>query len=329
MRKKLLILTLSAILISSVLCGAIWSKPEVVLDTEKYSLYQNTTATGLITAFTGDFDAASERYGDGKLSVLGKVAEVASNGKTFFLAPGSGTVSGTIECTMAGNLTKESILQLKPGDQVRVLGTLSTLSIFGRKSYKLEAEVIDTKPSTMTMGALYFYEDGTSVDIRNMTAQTLADKKIRYTIPPEWKAVEHNISDEGLGSIDGYQYRLNEIPDSASIEPESLFVCYFDNSRLSKSSDRKETKLIEEAVIKNILDLEVITGFPLRTDKTYYGTEYHYYQNSYHDSLGYGYHTEFVFQPVGNDGIVVYLYVYKDAKHRNEIMSVMRFLTVD
>ena len=53
------------------------------------------------------------------------------------------------------------------------------------------------------------------------------------------------------------------------------------------------------------------------------------YQDAYKDILGQGHHVEFVFQKVDTDGIIVYLYIYTDANHVNDIMYLMRLLNVE
>ena len=37
---------------------------------------------------------------------------------------------------------------------------------------------------------------------------------------------------------------------------------------------------------------------------------------------------EFVFQPMDTEGIIVYLYVYSDANHVDDIMFLMRLLEI-
>ena len=135
-----------------------------------------------------------------------------------------------------------------------------------------------------------------------------------------------NIVLSGLGTMEGYQYCLNEI-DSQSVQPESLFVCYFENDKhLLRTSDKSETDLIERAIVKNILKKD--PGASLTKKQTYYGTGYHYFQDAYRTALGQNYHAEFVFQPDGTRGMVVYLYVYREKAHLDQVMLTMRLLTV-
>jgi len=121
---------------------------------------------------------------------------------------------------------------------------------------------------------------------------------------------------------------LNKL-DGQDSTPESVFVCYFDNStQLGYAGDAGETKLIEKAIVENILGS--VGSFPTKRVTTYYDAEYNYYDGVFKNALeaGEGYRTEFIFQADGEDGIVVVLYVYKEAKHVDDLLFLLRFLNV-
>ena len=101
---------------------------------------------------------------------------------------------------------------------------------------------------------------------------------------------------------------------------KSLFIFF--------ASDYDETKLIEKAIVENILGNVGI--FPTKKVTTYYGAEYNYYDGVYKNPLeaGDGYRCEFIFEADGEDGIVVVLYVYREAKHVEDVLFLTRFLEV-
>ena len=109
-----------------------------------------------------------------------------------------------------------------------------------------------------------------------------------------------------------------------------LFICYFDNkTQLSDYlNDSDEIELIEKAIVENILGS--VGTFPSKEVKTYYGSKYTYYIGSFKSAFdtGSGYHTEFIFQEDGEDGIVVMLYVYKETTHISDVLFVSRFLEI-
>ena len=179
---------------------------------------------------------------------------------------------------------------------------------------------------------MYYLSDGSSIDKNRMTARTLRNGSVSFRIPAAWKGVEHSIKDEELGTIEGYQYVLNQLPGNTDTVPESFFVCYFDNeNKLANTDDRKETKLIEKAVINNISGEGNADSFRYRDVTTYYGAKYDYYVGSYTDAaavVNNGYHVEYIFQRNGDDGLVMYMYVYKNAKHLSDVMLVTRFLEI-
>ena len=142
--------------------------------------------------------------------------------------------------------------------------------------------------------------------------------------------VQFNIIDEKLGTMEGYQYRLNRLDANDSV-PESLFICYFDNQiqLADYLNDAEKTELIEKAIVYNIIAKENFISSKKGVN-TYYGSEYDYYLGSYKTAfdIGTGYHTEFVFQADGDDGIVVMIYVYKETKHLSDVLFVSRFLKI-
>ena len=95
-------------------------------------------------------------------------------------------------------------------------------------------------------------------------------------------------------------------------------------------NDKRNDRLIEEAVIKDILKKDDIDRFPLTTRDAYYGPDYVYYQDTYEKASGVDiYQAEFVFQEEEN-GIILFLYVYKDKPYNiDNVMQTLRFVETD
>ncbi|MBO7340281.1 MAG: hypothetical protein J6U66_09460, partial [Lachnospiraceae bacterium] len=168
-------------------------------------------------------------------------------------------------------------------------------------------------------------------DKEKLEKRELKDGLVTFYIPSQFKGVEKNIIKEELGTMEGYQYRLNEI-DQHSIKPESLFVCYFSNEqKLLRTSDKGRTEAIEQEIIKNICPDKDLVGnikTPKRTQKknTYYDAEYHYYQEEFKSEGGQSYRAEFIFQPDGTNGFIVYLYVDLEKDHLDDVMLFLRMV---
>lgn len=324
-RKKILsvILALSA---GMVLCGAGWfESTRVVIDTENNHVYKYYTADEIISEFVKDYKAAKEIYQKEYVLLSGKVSEIGKDGKNIVLS-GTTETGLTITCSCDKEL-RSLALSYESGDSVGLYGQLIVNGL--KKEIRLNAEKIQPPPAVMSKD-MYYLLDGASFNKANAKKVTLNSNRVEYYIPSSWNRVEHSILEEGLGSIEGYQYVLNQITGSSDSVPESLFVCYFDNKLQLADylNDSDETELIEKAIVENILG--DAGKFPSKKVKTYYGSEYTYYSGAYKNILeaGTGYHTEFVFQADGEEGIVLILYVYKNTKHISDIMFLTRFLKI-
>lgn len=258
------------------------------------------------------------------------MSEISKKYKDVIITSINGEHEGTIKCSSSDKDIIEYVKTLSNDDIVKVYGEFSVSFINGDLSMDIsKLEKVST--NIPTSNTCYSLLNENTVDVKDMYVRTLANDQITYYIPAEWSEVEYNIKDNDLGNIEGFQYRLNEIPQSATVQPESLFVCYFDNKLLKNSSDKGETDLIERAIIANILDknADSLDKFPTKKVSTYYGTKYQYYQDAYKDILGQGHHVEFVFQKVNTDGILVYLYIYTDENHVDDIIFLMRLLEAE
>ena len=310
------------------LCGFFFDKPTVLVDTDRNRVYEYVRADQILSDFSENEEGARDKYIYGCYLVSGKVKSVSNTGDTVLIEGASGT-GGHIVCSCSNDLTATA-LKYSPGDEICVYGMFAE-KMFDRDIH-LAADKLAASAGAVKSGA-YYLMDGTHMDKGSMTKRTLAEGRAEFLIPASWKGVEHSIVKEGLGTIDGYQYVLNKLPGSRDNTPESLFICYFDNaSRLEIADDKKETKLIEKAIINNISGDGKADSFRLRkNERTYYGATYDYYLGSYTDALdtgSNGYHAEYIFHKDGEDGLVMYLYIYKNARHLSDVMFVTRFLTL-
>lgn len=310
------------------LCGFIFDNLEMTLDTEKNIVYQNYDIDKVLSDFSENADLAKADYHKAKIVLWARVSEVTSNNKKVTLISLNGMQKGSIKCSFSEQAVMEDIKTLSPGDTVKVYGEFS-VSFIGNH-LEMKASKLEKTSTDIVSTAWYSLLNGNTIDRETMDVRTLSEDEITYYIPKDWSEIEVNLIDNQLGSIEGYQYRLNELPLSADVLPESFFVCYFDTKLLKNSSDKHKTEQIERAIISNILGKkpDQLDKFPAKKVEAYYGIKYHYYQDAYRDALGQGYHAEFVFQPVGTDGIIIYLYIYHEAKHLDDIMVLMRLLEI-
>ena len=327
MKKKRLFSLLPVLPMLLLLCGFSFYNTTVMIDTQKNPVYEFIYADDILSDFAGDAYSAESRYKYGYYLVSGKIESISERGDSFNLY-GTSVTNDHMICSVPRDLRTEA-LSLSAGETVGVYGQVTVGLI--DKMVHIEVDKIAAVPSGAKTG-VFFLSDGKRVDKSSMNKRSLNNGRVNFIIPPAWKEVEHSITKEGLGTMEGYQYVLNALPGSKDSTPESFFVCYFDNaSRLENADDKRETKLIEKAVINNISGEGSGDSARTRDVLTYYGAKYNYYIGSYTDALAAGkngYHAEYIFQKNGDEGLIMYLYIYKDAKHLSDIMLVTRFLEV-
>lgn len=325
MKTKRMLTLLLAFPMMLFLCGLGFNNVTVLVDTENNYVYEYISADDVLIDFNKDKGAATSRYENGYYIVSGKIGSISKKGDTIDIS-GSSVTDNHIICSCPKALRSEA-LKFKVGDGIGVYGKITVDLI--DKDIHIVAEKFVSDPRGVKSGSFYLL-DGKNINKNSMITRTLNNGKIRYRIPAAWKDVEHSIAEAGIGTIDGYQYVLNHLPGATDTVPESFFVCYFDNaSRLENADDKNETELIEKAIINNISGEG--KGDSARTSDvtTYYGAKYNYFIGSYTDVLdagNNGYHVEYIFQKNGTDGLIMYLYIYKDAKHLSDVFFVTRFL---
>lgn len=328
MKNKRMTVALSALFVFLFLCGAGWfGSATVVIDTDTNHIYKQYSADAILREFAANGKAAREKYQGEPVLISGKVASVEKNGKSIVLT-GQILNGQEMECDYEKEL-RSTALNYKSGDSIAFYGHLS-VNIF-TNAVSLKVDRFADIPVSATSSEMYYLLDGTSFDKRSATKVTLDNGGVEYYIPASWtrKEIQHSIKDENLGTMEGYQYVLNKLTPSDPV-PESLFVCYFDNgTQLAYADDAKETELIGKAIVENIL--ESVGSFPSKKVDTYYDTEYAYYTGVFKNALetGEGYRTEFIFQADGKDGMVVVLYVYREARHLSDVLFLMRFLEIN
>ena len=327
MQKRKIIAVILAFCTCLTLCGAGWfDTNKVVVDVENNPVYQYHTADEIISEFAANSKAAKSKYNNQPVLLYGKVVSVEKDGKSLEVT-GINTSGLTIECTCEKSL-RSTAMTYHAGTRVALYGSI-VVGILSGDIY-LSVDKITQLPESALSNDMYYLLDGTSYNKQNATKVTLNNGNVEYYVPSAWtnSKIQRSITKENLGTMEGYQYVLNKLSPADPV-PESLFVCYFDNdSQLAYAGDANETKLIEKAIVENILGS--VGLFPTKKVYTYYGAEYNYYDGVFKNALeaGEGYRCEFIFQADGEDGIVVILYVYREAKHVKDVLFLTRFLEI-
>lgn len=326
MQKKRRMAVILALCACLTLCGAGWfDTTKVTIDTENNPVYQCCTADDIVTVFDINENIAKEKYDGMYVLLSGKIRSFGKDSKNMVLFS-SESPERDILCTYDKSL-RAAASAYRIGERVAVYGQIK-VGLFDKK-ISIEVDKIVEVPDKFTSANMFYLQDGSAFNKLDAKKVTLNDGGVEYYIPSYWEGIQHDIEAEGLGCMEGYQYVLNQMPGSTDAVPESLFVCYFDNEQqLDKSSPFGETQQIEKAIVENILGSA--GKLPTKTVTTYYGSKYDYYIDSYRTTFeaGVGYNTEFVFLADGEEGVVVVLYVYKEAKHLSDVMFLMRFLEI-
>ncbi len=325
-RKKITAILMTLCMWLSFLGAGWFSGTKVTVDTENNKVYQYRTADEIVLEFKANSKAAKAKYDGQPVLLTGQVVSVGKDGKNIMVT-GLNNKMLSVEC-MCDKSLRPTAKTYKAGTAIALYGSIEVGLITG--DLYLTVDKITTKPVSALSSDMYYLLDGTEYNKRNSTKVTLNNGYVEYYIPSTWanEKIQHNVKDENLGTMEGYQYVLNKLSPTDPV-PESLFVCYFDNStQLAFAGDSDETKLIEKAIVENILGSVGI--FPTKKVDTYYGAEYNYYDGVFKNALeaGEGYRCEFIFRADGDDGIVVILYVYREAKHVKDVLFLTRFLEV-
>jgi len=313
--KRILIITL-VICINFVFCGFMFSKPSIDINTDKFKVYKVYSIEDILK------NGAEDNY---KLCCVGgKITEISNNNKKIYISNGT----KESEILLDTNKVVNQAETLNVEDYIQVYGTVKK-DIFSNE-YHIEVSTLSTTKTALTTGDTYCLESGATINKSDMVECSLNDGKIKYFVPKSWKSedIEIDIIENDLGYVEGKQYVLNKINGSDVNIPESFFVCYFKyDGNLQKSTDKSKVKPIEKAIAESIEDSTIIK-FPSYEKKTYYGSKYQYYQGNYNDKIQVNkdYYTEYIFEQDGEDGIIMYLYLFRKPAHIDDIMFVTRFL---
>lgn len=321
--KKYIVFILIVILAVSSVAG----RKKYALSHDEIKVYQNISADQILNTLYVNKTSAKNMYDKQYLSILGEVSSISKDYKKIEIKKILSDGNTVITCKTNVASVISDIKTLKVGDHVYAYGQVEYF--YGDININKMTGVRKTFDEKVESHS-YSLVDGTEYDVGTMTKKILVNdlNHIEYYIPQTWDVVEKRIDNTKLV---GYQYELNTIQNEKAINPESLFIFYFKNEKMLKNnSDAANKKGIEAAIVNNILKLnkDKIGGIDFN-NTTYYGAVYDYFEDSYAVKDLQSYHTEFVFQQVGTDGFLVYLYVYEDKNHINDILTVMRLAEVN
>lgn len=307
------------------LCGfSLFNSTDPVLYTENRKVYETYSADSLISAFVTNYDSAKRVLDEKYVAVLGRIYSKESDVEKIYLGSPTEMYGTTIECRLSDKGDIDVARYASRTDYVLVYGELGFSSFFGDKTLKLSVDKIRNFDSSIIPDKALALTDGSIYDKAVMPERTLANGRIRYQIPAGWAAVETPLRD-----VEGYQYRLNEQSVNFRVEPESVFVFFFDNNRfLLNLSDKGKTGRIEDAIIENILQGDGSDG-KKKEKESHYGIDFDYYTTYFRNNLNIAYNVEFVFSEMGDDGFLVFLYVFNEQVHTDEIRACMRTAEID
>ena len=302
--------------------------PTTTLDIEKKIVYQNYSITEINNDFTGNLSKAKNKYHNKHLVISGTVESIKDNAKGITIKDKSDQELRFV-ITATDSSVIETIAELSVGDTVKVYA-LSKVQELPIKQMNFTAEKIIKSNKSTSNNTVYETDDGTFIDKGKALKRTLGkSQEIQYYIKSDWKEIESELKDnENCNIGNGFQYKLNELPNSFNKSPEQLYVFYFMNELYLKDlNDRKSTYKIERSIIKNIQPNQDISGFPTKTIKKN-GINYNFYVSSFIAAGGKGYNLEYVFIPVLDEGICVLLYVFNESIHEKDIINLLELIEV-
>ncbi len=319
-KKECILLVAVLLLCSLMICGF---GEHVELDTEAIKVYQNINIDEIIQKIETEKDEAKKLYHGNYYFLDGYITSIKSNSKEIFISANRENATRVICCKISDKSTIEKIKGLEVEEFVRIYGRL-TIGL--DKNVNVKIDHIEKTGNALYSNDMYSTIDGKQIEKSSMAVRELNNGSFRYYIPSSWISVEHNIKEEELGSIEGYQYCLNQTDPKEALS-ESLFVCCLDKKDVD-INDRKDNKRIEEAIIRDIMGKKDkrIEKFPLKKTKTYYGAQYIYYRDHYaKDLFNDKYNVEMIFQETDKE-IIVVLYLYNKKTHLDEIMITLRMM---
>lgn len=327
-QKRRIMVLVMLILTSAFLSGWVWNNKETVMDVDKIFVYRNEPVEYFLIRSASNSDGLKEEYQNQYFMMYGRLRSKSSDHSKVEIGMTTVNSPKVLSCTTSDEDVIASIADMRIGDLVKVYGKLTVGLLDGKWTMTIH-KIEKTYEKSVSRSA-YSVLSGKTVDKETAEKRVLNDGAITYYIPTSWKTVEKDLyhadkAEDKLATMECYQYRLNEI-DRQAVEPESLFVCYFDNDTLLlRKSDKGRTEQIEKTILDNILkspEKKIIKK------TASYGANYHYYSEAYTNN-GPTYHAEFIFQPVNTEGFVIYIYICKNKpQHLDEIMTMLRMVEV-
>ncbi len=322
------------------LMGLDFLNDSLVLDVNKNPLYKSAEAKTILDKYDKSLSDAKSKYNGVRIAVHGRIGSKKADGKEIGIVSledrsGSSKIIGKA----SGRAAISRIASLKEGDEVIVYGKIS----FGLID-QIDKNIYISIDSIYSIDEVKSLPEGTDsfsdgyIVRETMVSKTIANGKVMYFMPLSWEKKGTSIKKEGLGTVEGYRYVLDN-PKADGENCDNLFICYFDSKLLKNEDDITDTIGVEKAIISNILGDEVDMGSLLMNTVTAQdgsGVKYQYYKGTYDSDLFTApYRVEMVFRKAGEDGILFYLYLYDNdvdmAKNDNvkDILYVMNLTRVN
>jgi len=313
-----------------------YAATSVSLDVSTQTVYRCSEADSIIASCEKNFSDAVVQYNGMYYKIVGKVTEIGSDNKSVTITSINSSNTKTIECSAAKSIS--SIASLKKGDTVAVYGKVSinsksTGTITMTIDY-IEANVSDSVDDSIYVLVKDNLKDAVSIDAGTMISRSI-DGVFNYSIPASWAETESS-----LPNAKGYQYELSRIGNSKGTE--FLFLFYIDDSYMSNKGDITKTGEVRKAIVRNIMGENVTIlsklipylardydSTDLKTDYATFGS----YSGNYFDANNKRYYAEFMFLPddgksADDKAVRVLLYVYTEDSHSDEILLMMRQMSM-
>ncbi len=328
--KKAYILFVVMIILLSFLIGFKFTD-DMTLDSNEH-IYPCVTADKMLAQLKIDKNNVKSLYNGKYYMVLGHVCSIATNNKSFELTYVNTITVGTatISASTKDSTIISKISNLSIGDNVFVYCKVD-VSTWGAGSIALKNIVEISKTSdTLLKNNSYSVPTNKIICTDDINSRELGDGLIKYYISDEWEDVEERLPKaDGKYDLDGYLYRLNEIPDTYTVRAEQVYVFYLDyNTFVSDKSNWNDSEEVERELVKNLLPNDNIsTVSKFNVD---YSKNMKCYASSYTDAADVFHRINFIFTPVGdNEGLCVIMYVFSEANYTEDIMFMLRSMELN
>lgn len=299
------------------LCGFDgWGRNSIKLDFEDNPIYESYNIGNVIDSKDVDIHKGHD------IVTKGIITEIAKNNKSFNLATSKESTS-----FVKVEADKKYIKDFNPGDIVTVFGKIIVDKKTNRISY-IDASIVSKSKGELNLKSDYYFTDGREYKIKDGYESSIANGKVKYYIPSEWRKVETQDFLDISNGNDGYCYNLNRLKGNTTAE--SFCIYYFDKaSHIEYDSDFNDNSGLEEAIISNISSHDdwlrewLDKDFYNKSITTSFGSKMDIYTMNYKN-----HHLEYIFIPT-KDGLCVMLYLYSgNYNSAEDIMYVIRTLRI-